>query len=113
MKKLIIALSFVAVGAILFSCSKDESPDPVATPGPKFLAAKAVVTSSCALSGCHASPTNAGGMNLTTNEAIVANGSRIKTAAVDQSTMPPTGALNATSKTAISDWISAGGKLTD
>ncbi len=104
---------FLAVG-ILYSCSKNDDNDPVGeTPGPKFLAVKSVVTGNCATSGCHASPSNTGGLNFETNAGIVVNGSRIKQQAVDQGTMPPTGALSATDKAKISDWISAGGRLTD
>lgn len=105
---------------IAFSCSKSEDADPKPdpapsgdTPGPKFLAAKSVISSSCALSGCHVSPSNTGGINFESNASIVANGARIKTRAVDEGTMPPTGPLSASAKTSIADWISAGGRLTD
>jgi uncharacterized membrane protein len=65
------------------------------------------------MSGCHIAPTNAGGLNLETNASIVSNASRIKSMAVDQGSMPPTGQLSAAAKASISDWISAGGRLTD
>lgn len=83
------------------------------TPGPKFSAIQAVIASSCAKSGCHVSPSNSGCLNLESNASIVSNGSLIKSRAVDQGTMQPTGFFSAESKAKISDWISAGGKLAD
>lgn len=115
MKKINLIAGIAMTLAIAFSCSKSDDPDPqqVETPGPKFLAVKSIITSSCALSGCHVSPTNTGGINFGTNANIVANASRIKTQAVDLGTMPPTGPLSAADKAKISDWVSAGGRLTD
>ncbi|MDO9254925.1 MAG: hypothetical protein Q7U54_05365 [Bacteroidales bacterium] len=114
MKKLTYLISIVILMGISFSCSKSEDSNPTTdTPGPKFLAAKSVISSSCALSGCHVSPSNTGGINFETNATIVANGSLIKSRAVDLGTMPPTVPLSAAAKTAITDWITAGGRLTD
>jgi uncharacterized membrane protein len=117
MRKLIFIISIFAITGLTFSCSKSEDsnpdPNPDSTPGPKFLAVKAVVTSSCASSGCHISPSNSGGLNLESNASIVSNGSRIKSQAVDQGTMPPSGPLAASDKAIITAWINAGGKLTD
>lgn len=101
-----------------FACSKSEdsnpAPGPVgSTPGPKFLAAKSVVSRSCALSGCHIEPSNTGGINFETDNNIVANGAQIKSLAVDLGTMPPTGPLSDADKAIITEWINAGGKLTD
>lgn len=118
MRKLIFIISIVAITGMTFSCSKsdDSNPDPIpggSTPGPKFLAVKSLVTSSCASSGCHISPANSGGINFETNASIVSNGGRIKSQAVDQGTMPPSGPLAAADKAIITNWINAGGKLTD
>lgn len=118
MRKIIYLVSIVALMGVAFACSKSEdsnpTPDPGgSTPGPKFLAAKSVVTSSCALSGCHIAPSNSGGVNFETNNSIVASGAQIKSLAVDRGTMPPNGPLSAADKAKITDWISAGGKLTD
>jgi uncharacterized membrane protein len=116
MRKLIFILSIAIATGIAFSCSKseDNNPDPPGgTPGPKFLATKSIVTNSCALSGCHIAPSNTGSVNFESDASIVSNGSRIKSRAVDQSTMPPTGPLSASDKAIITDWINAGGKLTD
>lgn len=118
MKKLIYFLSIIVITGLIFSCSKseDSSPTidpPVSTPGPKFLAVKGVISSSCALSGCHVSPSNTGGVNFESNQNIVDHASHINTRAVVLGNMPPTGSLSAADKAKISDWISAGGKLTD
>jgi uncharacterized membrane protein len=118
MKKLTYLISIVTIMGIAFSCSKRNDSNPSIDPpgsvaGPKFLAAKSVISGSCALSGCHVSPSNAGGINFESDGSIVANGSRIKNMAVDMGTMPPTGPLSAANKAIITDWISAGGKLTD
>jgi uncharacterized membrane protein len=120
MKKLVNLISLVILLGIAFSCSKSEDSNPTpttdpqaSTPGPKFLAARSVITSSCALSGCHVAPSNTGGLNFETNNNIVANGAQIKSRAVDLGTMPPTGPLSAADKAIITDWITAGGKLTD
>lgn len=114
MKKLILSICAATLIGITFSCSKSEDSNPTAeTPGPKFLAAKSVVSGSCALSGCHISPSNSGGLNLESNSGIVSAGNRIKVRAVDEGTMPPTGQLSATDKAKIADWITAGGRLTD
>jgi uncharacterized membrane protein len=120
MKKLTYILGIITIMGIAFACSKSQdtntNPDPNptgSTPGPKFLAVKSVINSSCALSGCHVSPTNAGGVSFESNANIVAHGAHIKVRAVDEGTMPPTGPLSASEKAKISDWISAGGRLTD
>jgi len=117
MKKLIFIISIVAVISITFSCSKSEDNNPVpnlaGTPGPKFLAVKSVITSSCALSGCHIAPSNMGGVNFETNANIVAHGAQIKDKAVDDGTMPPGIPLSASDKAKITDWMNAGGRLTD
>jgi uncharacterized membrane protein len=118
MRKLIFIISILIITGITFSCSKseDSNPDPNpagSTPGPKFLAVKSIITSSCAMSGCHISPSNSGGVNFESDANIVSNGSRIKTQAVDQGTMPTSGPLSASEKAIITEWINAGGKLTD
>jgi uncharacterized membrane protein len=120
MKKITYLISIVVIMGIAFACSKNEdanpNPDPNqqgSTPGPKFLAVKAVIDMSCAKSGCHVSPTNAGGANFESNANIVDHGAHIKARAVDEGTMPPTGQLSAADKAKISDWIIAGGRLTD
>lgn len=113
MKKINLLLSLAIALGIVFSCSKSDDSDPTVDPGPKFLAVKAVISGNCATSGCHASSSSTGGLNFESNTVIVNNGNRIKSAAVDQGTMPPNGQLSAADKAKITDWINAGGRLTD
>jgi uncharacterized membrane protein len=118
MKRLTYLISIVTIMGIAFACSKSEDSSPIngqteGTPGPKFLAVKSIISNSCALSGCHISPSNTGGVNFETNDNIVAHGAHIKNRAVDLGNMPPTGPLSITDKAIISDWINAGGRLTD
>ncbi len=118
MKQITRLLYLAIIMGIAFSCTKSEDSTPApetggVTLGSKFLAVKSLVGSSCALSGCHVSPANSGGVNFESNASIAALASGIKARAVDQGTMPPTGALSAANKAIITDWINAGGKLTD
>ena len=120
MRKLTYLLSMVTIMGIAFACSKSEDANPKPEPnpggsiaGPKFLAVKSLISSSCALSGCHVSPTNAGGVNFQLDENIIIHEAHIKERAVDLGTMPPTGPLSASNKAIITDWINAGGRLTD
>jgi uncharacterized membrane protein len=111
------------LGVIFFAlaCSKDDdngggpttppSTTCSGTPGPKFLAAKAVVEANCV--SCH----RVGGTQPTpafdTDCKIVSNATAIKTQAVDLGRMPQAGPLSAADKQKISDWVNAGGRLTD
>ena len=118
MRKLAYLISTVIILGIAVACSKSEDSNPTtdpigSTPGPKFSAVKSVITSSCALSGCHIAPSNTGGINFESNAGIVASATRIKVRAADLGTMPPTGPLSAADKAKITDWINAGGKITD
>jgi uncharacterized membrane protein len=118
MRKFLFLMSLITISAIAFSCSKSNDANPTVdthpvTPGPKFLAVKAVINSSCAISGCHVSPTDAGGHSFETDENIIAHGAHIYETAVVLGNMPPKGPLSPLDKAKISDWISAGGRLTD
>jgi hypothetical protein len=84
--------------------------------GALFGAVKSVLQSNCALSGCHAGSSPAGGLNFTVDCTIVNSWDRIKARAVDGSPsfMPPSGPqLSAADKQKITDWIAAGHKFTD
>ena len=81
------------------------------TPGPLFTAVKALVSSKCV--GCHNTGRANGGMDFSIDCNIVTNKARIKIRAVDEGTMPPTGTLPATDKAKITNWVNAGGKITD
>jgi uncharacterized membrane protein len=122
MKKVVRSCtSIVVVFSIVFiSCSKKDSdetstPPPSAncsgTPGPLFTAVKNMMQANC--QSCHNNSIANGGMNWTVDCNIVANKDRIKIRAVEQGTMPPTGALPQSEKDKITAWINAGGKITD
>lgn len=82
------------------------------TAGPLFGQVKALMTIKC--QPCHNNTVQNGGMNWTVDCNIVANHGRIKVRAVDEGTMPAGGPpLTATEKAIITNWITAGGRLTD
>ena len=83
--------------------------------GAMFSAVKAILAANCALSGCHAGSTPTGGIDFSQNCQIVANSARIKVRAVDnfgtgqQMPPPPSAGLSAADRTAITNWVNAGG----
>ncbi len=104
------------------SCSKTDStpdaitPTPVVnkcsgTAGPLYTTVKTLVQSRCV--GCHNNNVANGGMNFTVDCNIITNAALIKTVAVDKSTMPPGNPLSTTDKAKITDWINAGGAITN
>ena len=122
MKKLVISVISIALvfSILIVSCSKgdggsDPTPTPSpgcsGTPGPLFTAVKSLMQANC--QSCHSNSIANGGMNWAVDCNIVANKDRIKVRAVDQGTMPPTGALPQSEKNKIAAWISAGGRITD
>ena len=109
------------------SCSK-ESTDPTpdqnppggggnnsacatATPGPLFTQVKTVLANNCVT--CHNPSGQMPSVDFRSNCVIEGRAALIKTRAVDQGTMPPTGALAQADKDKISAWVAAGGKVTD
>jgi uncharacterized membrane protein len=123
MKKLVISGTAIAVvfSILIVSCSKGDGesnnpppPPPVScsgTPGTLFTAVKNLVQANC--QSCHNNSIANGGMNWTVDCNIVTNKDRIKVRAVDQGTMPPTGALPQSEKDKITAWVTAGGRITD
>jgi uncharacterized membrane protein len=113
------------LAVLCYSCSKssnDEEPPPPGgacsgTPGPLFLAVKQVLQTNCV--SCHNNSIANGGMNWTVDCNIVANSARIKARAVDahgtanQMPPPPNAGLSAADRQRITDWIAAGGRLTN
>jgi hypothetical protein len=89
---------------------------PSVAAGPTFTAVKSLLTSTCAVSGCH-NGTQA--PNYTVDCNIVSFADLIKTRAVDQAgtaqqmPQPPRAALNQTDKDKITAWINAGKRFTD
>ena len=89
------------------------------TPGPLFTSVKEVLQANCAVTGCHAGPTPQNGLNFTNNATIIAQKDRIKFRAVDeagtpnQMPQPPRAPLSAADQKKITDWVTAGGALTN
>ncbi|MGU7730938.1 hypothetical protein ACV2XV_30410, partial [Klebsiella pneumoniae] len=82
------------------------------TPGPKFLEVKALIELRCI--SCHNSSSASGGVSYSDPCNIVALQNRIKVRAVDEGSMPKGGPmLTAAEKAKITDWISAGGLITN
>lgn len=87
--------------------------------GPLFTEARNVVQSNCALSGCHAGTSPQSGIDFNNDAQIVSQKSRIKVRAVDQAgtssqmPLPPMAPLSAADQQKITDWITAGGELTN
>lgn len=80
--------------------------------GPLFTLVKNLVSSKC--QSCHNNTIQNGGMNWESACNIVTNQARIKVRAVDEGTMPQGGPpLTTGEKAIITNWITAGGRLTD
>jgi uncharacterized membrane protein len=106
---------------VLSACSKSSSDDPASppanntsctgTPGPLFLAVKDVLAANCV--SCHTTNGQASFANFNNNCTIVSQASNIRTRAVVQGNMPPSGAISQADKDKINAWVAAGGRLTD
>lgn len=89
------------------------------TPGPMFTSVKAVLQTNCAVTGCHAGATPQNGIDFTLNSTIVAQKDRIKFRAVDQAgtpnqmPQPPRAPLSTDDRKKITDWVTAGGALSN
>ena len=86
------------------------------TPGPLFTAVKAILTTNCAVTGCHNGTQSP---NYTVDCTIVDYADLIKTRAVDQANtadqmpQPPRPALAQSDRDKITAWITAGKRITD
>ncbi len=82
----------------------------VAPNGVTFSQVKTIMLASCATPGCHTGANPQSGINFADDCTIVSRSARIKARAVDNvpSVMPPSGALSASDKQKILDWIAAG-----
>ena len=111
---------------LLSSCSKDTDNGGTNTGGntggqlgPLFTEAKAVISTNCAVSGCHAGSGAQSGINFNDNATIFAQRNNIKTRAIDQAGTPsqmpppPNQPLSAADQKKITDWIAAGGRTSD
>ena len=126
--KSMIAFSVIVLSGFLVSCSKDNDEGnnnaggtggSGTTAGPLFTAVKSMMQGNCAVSGCHAGSAPTGGHDFSVDNTIVAQKARIKVRAVDeagtanQMPQPPRPALSAADQKKITDWINAGGAITN
>lgn len=81
--------------------------------GPLFTAVKALIQSNCV--NCHNATVANGGVNLNADCNIVSARERIRVRAVDGTggPMPQSGLLPLTERQKITNWINAGGRVTD
>ena len=81
--------------------------------GPLFTAVRTLIQNNCV--SCHNASTANGGVNLSNDCAIVSAKDRINVRAVQgtPSPMPTSGLLPAADRQAITNWINAGGRVTD
>jgi hypothetical protein len=86
------------------------------TPGPLFTAVKTLITTNCAVTGCHNGTQSP---NYTVDCTIVDYATLIKTRAVDQAgtadqmPQPPRMPLAQGDRDKITAWVAAGGRMTD
>lgn len=114
MKKMFFVAALVMSASVIpfYSCKKDSTSS---TTGPKFTAARNLIRSKCAGSGCHiGSGNSAGGYNFDTDASIV-NNYAIIAAEINTDGMPlaPQSPLTAAEKAVINEWIAAGARVTD
>lgn len=101
----------------LVSCFKNDAVQPPVVDkcsgqaGPMFTAVKILITQKCI--GCHNSTRANGGMNFSVDCNIINAQANIKSAAVDLGYMPPQGPLPQADKDKITNWIKAGGAITN
>ena len=110
---LTLAALLTGITALTVACKKNDTPTPSGTK--YFAAVKAIVTTHCV--GCHSGATPSGGVDLNTDPNIAAKATRIKARAVDDLTASsmPLGSpkLSTAQKTTITNWVAAGGRITD
>ena len=113
MKKVIFLFAVCTCVATIFSCSKGGSTSnggtgtnvDCSTINAKFAAdVQPIITSSCAISGCH---NGSQAPTLTTYAQIAANASNINSQ-VQSGAMPKTGTLTTNQKNIIKCWVQSG-----
>ena len=83
-----------------------------ATKGPLWTAVRSLITSRCAIPGCHVGNAPTGGLNFSNDCVVLGAQANIKLHAVDLGDMPEGGPmLNEADKKKITDWIAAGGQF--
>lgn len=82
------------------------------TPGTKFTAVRNLLQTKCTPT-CHSGTLPTGNLDLTVNCNIVLRKADINNRAVVIGDMPQGGSLTVAEKAIITDWVTAGGKITD
>lgn len=123
-KNLVCSVALVSF-ILLLSCSKSSGDGTgnggggTVTPGPLFISTRSIIQTNCAVSGCHTGTNAQNGINFSNDNTIVAQKARIKVRAVDQAGTanqmppPPQAPLSASEQQKITDWINAGGAITN
>ena len=111
MKKIIVC-SLIFLVLVVFSCKKNNSstsytPDCTGTTPTYAATVSGLISSNCAISGCHASGSNEGPGALTTYAQIKSSVSSIRSSIVSGS-MPQKSTLTTDQKNSIVCWIDAG-----
>ncbi|MFL5809753.1 MAG: hypothetical protein ACJ749_09535 [Flavisolibacter sp.] len=117
----LFVFSGIAFALFFSSCTKEHGSAAVNTTqtGPLFTAVRSVIQANCAVSGCHTNPNPQNGINFSDDNVIVAQKDRIKVRAVDKAGAPdqmpqvPRPALSAADQKKITDWITAGGAISN
>ena len=98
MKKLIFT-SIVCIGCLFQSCQKNDN-------GIGYSDVSLIINTSCAVTGCHVSPTNAGGLDCSSYSAmksVLDNGRFEQRVLIDQN-MPPNGTLSTSDLDLLRQW---------
>ncbi len=110
---LTLAALLTSITALTVACKKNDTPTPSGTK--YFATVKEIVNANCVT--CHSGGTPSGGVDLSTDANIAAKAARIKARAVDDLTANsmPLGLLKLSTaeKTTITNWVAAGGRITD
>ena len=116
MKKLLLLLTLIStISLCITSCSDDDDEETTTMVGDVACntvtydaTVKAIVSTNCTLSGCHADGTaNASYTTYEGLKTVVDNG-KFKTRVIDLKTMPPAGALTTTQLNQLQCWLNDG-----
>jgi len=106
---------FLAMSILFFTSCSSDSTDDLTDPIPASITYKAnvktIIDQSCAVSGCHNTASNTGGLTLETYTQVknaVMNKNAIGRMESSSSPMPPTGNLPATSISILKKWREQG-----
>ncbi len=109
-------IKFICTALFIFafvSCKKESDSNTTNPPtnGPFFTAAKSLIRSSCA--PCHINGGSQGSTSFDTDANIASKKDRIVARAVTIGDMPQGNSLSTAQKKIITDWVNAGGRISD